>query len=277
MPARNTATSKADSFQLEPKGGRDTAPQRKRDTAPESLPTTPVVAASPDPDPVAGEVPPTTASTGPATATGEASPTTSPSPSTAGSGPVPTSTAASFDPFDPAGLRLSQDFAAGAGVEKLLTRVPIRKPTKQEFVRVRSEPEYCLETAMIELKEDREFYLLTPQVAAALPGEWTLYRLYTAVSTRGVLFLWPCRLPDQERPNPWHETLLEAADLAKTEWVRVRADMDLGAYEIGKAVGDLPPPAWTGDSLGELLKIGFGKRLVQGIDHPLVDRLLGRA
>jgi len=33
-------------------------------------------------------------------------------------------------------LRLSRDYTQTAGVEKLLTMVPVRKPTKTEFVRV---------------------------------------------------------------------------------------------------------------------------------------------
>ena len=39
------------------------------------------------------------------------------------------------DPFDPAALRLSQDFASSIGVKKVLTVVPCRKPNRHEFVR----------------------------------------------------------------------------------------------------------------------------------------------
>jgi hypothetical protein len=41
------------------------------------------------------------------------------------------------DPFDPENLRLGQSFIETAGVEKLLTTVPVRKPNAQDFVRVR--------------------------------------------------------------------------------------------------------------------------------------------
>ena len=46
------------------------------------------------------------------------------------------------DPFDPANLRLSQSFTETVGVKKLLTTVPVRKPSPQEFVRVHPDPEY---------------------------------------------------------------------------------------------------------------------------------------
>jgi hypothetical protein len=67
-----------------------------------------------------------------------------------------------LDPFDPAALRLDQSFA-GAGVKKLLTTVPVRKPGRQDFVRVHPGEDYRLTTAIVELKEEREFYLITPQ------------------------------------------------------------------------------------------------------------------
>ena len=40
------------------------------------------------------------------------------------------------DPFDPAALRLDQIFTDGTAVKKLLTTIPVRKPSRQDFVRV---------------------------------------------------------------------------------------------------------------------------------------------
>src|SRR5262249_29523335 len=64
------------------------------------------------------------------------------------------------DPFDPASLRLSQDYAADLGVKKALLTVPVRKPDKSWFVRVHPAEDYRLTTAVIELKEERETYLV---------------------------------------------------------------------------------------------------------------------
>jgi hypothetical protein len=63
------------------------------------------------------------------------------------------------DPFDPARLRLSQDFTAGQAVKKILTKVPVRKPDRHWFIRVRPGEEWRLSTPLIDLKEDRELYL----------------------------------------------------------------------------------------------------------------------
>jgi retron-type reverse transcriptase len=47
----------------------------------------------------------------------------------------PDASAGGPDPFDPASLRLSQDFPASMGVKKALLAVPVRKPDKAWFVR----------------------------------------------------------------------------------------------------------------------------------------------
>jgi hypothetical protein len=65
-----------------------------------------------------------------------------------------------LDPFDPASLRLDQTFTDGTAVKKLITTIPVRKPSRQDFVRVHSDPAYRLSpAAIIELKDDREVYL----------------------------------------------------------------------------------------------------------------------
>src|SRR5450759_5003783 len=77
------------------------------------------------------------------------------------------------DPFNPAALRLDQSYADTVGVKKLLTTVPVRKPSRQDFVRVNPDPRYRLTpAAIIEVKDDREVYLVLPGMAQALPGEF---------------------------------------------------------------------------------------------------------
>ena len=49
-------------------------------------------------------------------------------------------TPSSHDPFDPAALRLSQDYTATVGVKKLLTRVPVRKPSLSDLQALGHEP-----------------------------------------------------------------------------------------------------------------------------------------
>ena len=182
------------------------------------------------------------------------------------------------NPFDPASLRLSQDFGADLGVEKLLRQVPVRKPPRQDFFRVRADEVFRLDTAIIELKEDREYYLIAPEMRNQLLGELQPVRVFTCVNRQGVISLWPCKLPGLDgRQNPWHQTALEAAELAMKCWVRVVANMSLGGYETFAAQSDIPDPEWPEHTLQELLGIAFGSHFVDRPDHPLINRLLGRS
>jgi hypothetical protein len=150
------------------------------------------------------------------------------------------------DPFDPASLRLSQDFAADLGVKKVLTTVPVRKPDKTWWVRVHPAEDYRLPTVVIELKEERETYLVGPALRAELATEATLSprTIFTGVNRQGTVFLWPVRLPGPDgKIDDWSRSALEAAQRAMTTWVRVTANMNLGAYDISEATGPLPDPS----------------------------------
>jgi hypothetical protein len=181
------------------------------------------------------------------------------------------------NPFgDLSALRLDQSYADTVGVKKLLTTVPVRKPNRQDFVRVHPDPGYRLTpAAIIEVKEDREVYLVMPSMAQALTGEFATVTLLTTINRQGTLHLWPVKLPDpQGRQNEWHRSAA-GAERAMKKWVRVTASMSLGAYEIFEAGGDLPDPVWPDFSFQEILKIAFRERLVDRPDHPLVQRLQG--
>jgi hypothetical protein len=58
-------------------------------------------------------------------------------------------------------------------------------------------------------------------------------------------------------------------------WLRVQANMDLGAYELRRAMHEIPAPVWPTHTLHELLKIAFRDRVVDRLDHPVVKRLHG--
>jgi hypothetical protein len=179
------------------------------------------------------------------------------------------------DPFDPESLKLDQSFM-GSSVKKLLTTVPVRKPFGQHFVRVHPAKEYRGNFALIEVREEREFYLVPPRIARELPGEFSLRTLFTAITRQEVLFLWPVILPDPEgRHNEWHRSAGEAALLAQKKWIRIRSDMALGAYAIYEAQGELSEPVWPEYSFRELLKIGFRDHLVDSFDHPIIKKLRG--
>jgi len=182
------------------------------------------------------------------------------------------------DPFDNLdNLRLQQNFAETAGVKKLLRTVPVRKPNKQDFIRVHPDPAFRENFPMIELKEDREEYLIAGSgLAGELASEIVNKTLYTAVNRQGVVFLWPVRLPSPDGKDLlWNSSAREAASEAIKTWIRVSSNMSLGAYELIAAEGITVEPQWPPVSFQELLRIAFRDRVITSLDHPVVKRLHG--
>ncbi len=184
------------------------------------------------------------------------------------------------DPFDLSRLRLSQDFIAAAGVKKLLTTVPVKKPSKEWFIRTHPSPEYHIDSCVIELKEDSEIYLVDPTLWHDLASESTFgpRAFITTISRQGIVFLWPIRLPGPDgRLDDWNRSALEISQTAANKWVRVQSNMSLGAYEVYEATAVWSDPEWNIPPLQELLRIAFKDKFVRSLDHPVIRRLRGEA
>jgi hypothetical protein len=185
------------------------------------------------------------------------------------------------DPFDPARLRLSQDFATTLGVKKLLLTVPVRKPAKEWFIQVHAGEEYRLQTAVIELKEDREMYLVDRTLWAELATSEATFgqrAIYTAANRQGTVFLWPIRLPGSDgKLDEWNISALDAAQRAAGNWVRIAANMNLGAYDVFEARAELPDPEWPAESFHDLLRIAFKNKFIDSLEHPVLKRLRGES
>jgi hypothetical protein len=193
-----------------------------------------------------------------------------------------TETVAPPDPFSVEALRLGQNFVEKSGVRKLLTTVPVRKPSKQEWIRVHPDESYRDIFAVIKLEEDGDFYIIAPAIARELMNETLAVTIYTVINKQGVVFLWPVRVPNPDaRVNAWHTSAIEAAEMAMKRSIRVKANTALKAYEIALQDDPIPEidPVWPDLSFAELLSIGFRKvgRLVDSLDHPVVKKLQGRS
>jgi hypothetical protein len=187
--------------------------------------------------------------------------------------------AAAPDPFDLNQLRVPIDYEADAGVRKLLTTVPARRPHRQEWIWVHPGEDYRETFMCVELKEENEIYLCFPHVARELPGEIGQRMLYTVQNASRVTFLWPVKVAAPgERLDSWSTSAHEAAAKAMTERIRLSANRGLGAYEImttqSQPIGF--EPKWPEASFQELVKLAFrGGRLIENFDHPVIRQLRG--
>ena len=180
------------------------------------------------------------------------------------------------NPFDLASMRLSQDFAPAIGVKKKITTVPVRKPNRQEFVRVHPDSMYRLDTAVVELKAERETYVVAQSLWPEVHGELIPKRLLLTMTRQNVLILWPIRLPGEDgRIDQWNQSAMIASERAIQCWVRVASARPLGAYELFEAPADLPDPEWPEISFQEIFDIAFRGYQIDDINHPVLKQLRG--
>jgi hypothetical protein len=180
------------------------------------------------------------------------------------------------NPFDPKKFRIGQRFGESIDSRPVIASVSVRKPHRQWWVRVHPDPSMSIETCVLQLEQDQQFYLVDPGLAPALPGEATAMTLYFSINMSSGLFLWPVRLPNEDgQQHECHGTAHRAAELARTEWIKIAWDRPNSNYAVVRARGQVPEPTWPHADLSKILSIAFKDRFIDSLDHPIVRRLMG--
>lgn len=175
-------------------------------------------------------------------------------------------------------MRLSANYGSTLGVTKLLTKVAVGKAKPAVFFRAHPDDGMTFAAMVYEDKEAREQYLVDPSVAQELGGLVRPVLLCAAIDRQNNPFLIPVPLPGEDGSrNPWHESLAQAVEHAKKVWLRISANMHVGAYDIYVAEGTLPEPAWPAHDMDALVQVAFRGKIITSLDHPVVQSMLGRA
>lgn len=173
-------------------------------------------------------------------------------------------------------IRIDPASTVDPSVVRVTPHIPIRKPSKESFIRVH--PEYSLDTTVLELKEDQSVQLVNPTLRSALATESCVVvrRLALGITRQGTPFIWPLRLPAEGKRDLWAMSALEAAEAAKSQWIRVRANLSLGGFEYDVARLDWEP-VWPAEPFNELLRKAFKGAHIESLDHPTLKMLRGEA
>ena len=119
-----------------------------------------------------------------------------------------------YKPPDFSKFALSQNFGAQIKVIKRLTTVSVRKPSKTQWFQIH--PEYKLDVLLSKYGDSGDdYYIVEPSLAHQLEDLAQAFRLFVGADRQGVVFVWPLRLPEEERPLNWHLSALEAASNAE--------------------------------------------------------------
>jgi hypothetical protein len=183
----------------------------------------------------------------------------------------------SADPFtDISKMRMSQEFANEIGLEKLITKITVGKPNKQWWVRVNRDPKYRFETALLEIKDKNEMYLVAPDLWSPLADEIIRVVIFVGINRQGVIFFWVVRLPGADgKHNEWHQSALKAATIAMDHWVRVTANQSAKGYDVAKSKDKLDEPKWPDVAFEEMFKIAFKDLFIDSMDHAVLKELRG--
>jgi hypothetical protein len=173
-------------------------------------------------------------------------------------------------------LRLTQNFGETLGVKKVLTTVPVGRPSKDRFFRTHKSPNMVFPAMLLENKATNEVYLASAPIAGVLGTLVRPVELHAAIDRQGNPSLIPVPLPDQNgNRNPWHQSLADAVARSQETWIRITANKAIGGYDIYEANAKLPEPIWPTESMDTLLEVAFRGRILNDPNHPVVVDLLG--
>jgi hypothetical protein len=178
--------------------------------------------------------------------------------------------------FDLQTIRLKQNYGENFATQKRVMRVPVTKPKKGNFFMVRTGDEWQIPVTIIEGDDNNESHLVLDHVAAEVPEFCRQVTLFTAIDRRNNIFLIPIPHPGPDgQRNSWHESLLRCLVEAQTRWVRVSSNREINAYDLHSAKGDLNAPEWPVMSFSAILNTAFQNKLIDSVEHPLIQKLWG--
>ena len=93
-------------------------------------------------------------------------------------------------------IRLSPEDTAEIATKEVLTRIPVRRPRRDEFIRCHSDPAMSLAvTIYVDRNEQDDVYFVAPSMRGALAEDLKPVLLQLAITRKGVLFIWPLTIP----------------------------------------------------------------------------------
>lgn len=178
--------------------------------------------------------------------------------------------------------RLPPSWETGITVKKQITHIPVRRPDAPQWFRVRPGDEWVFDCFLYK-DDDSEPYLILPQFQQELlqQGLARPVRIYTLMlNGSNTLILSDVGLPDSEgKHNTWHKSRMEHYEVAKERWIRITANRSLSSYELWLPSGNLAEPEWPDqpETMQKALELAFKDRIIDADDHPVLNRLRGRA
>lgn len=160
--------------------------------------------------------------------------------------------------------------------QKVLTSLPVRKPKKDEWVRLH--PEIHTNAYIYEVFEERGCYVVLPSVVEPMLDLVRYVQLSLAVNYKGNPFVWPVQIPTERNPHAASISAFAGADRATREWIRI--SWGGKEYEVYRRRSAAAEPEWPTEISNASEMLRFASKagafeIIDSLDHPVVRRLLG--
>ena len=173
-------------------------------------------------------------------------------------------------------------FVDEGDVAEVQGAVALKKPGRERYFRAHSnKADYSTTLQVLEVKEDMELrgdYLVHPELStelsAFLQGQQSMIKrknVVLCVDGGGQIFVWPVAAVGSD--NQWHRSARKAVEEARSKWIRMIPAH--AGYRIFHPTTPIPEPEWPDTPFGELLDSAFEGRIIDSMDHPVIEYLAG--
>lgn len=160
--------------------------------------------------------------------------------------------------------------------QKLRTLVTFGKLPLDKYIRVRPKADAAYPCLLLQTKKPSDQYLVTDALQSLLQGHVRKALVRMAVDRDGEPYLVPEMAADSGlKLHRWSASWNMALKIAESRWVRVKANLATGSYEVFAATDDLATPRWPDESIEEMVEMAFDGRVISDADHPIVSLVLG--
>jgi hypothetical protein len=160
------------------------------------------------------------------------------------------------------------------GTIRLAPPPKVRKSTATEFIRVHPNLSYTV-MALTNVPGGG-FLFIAPKAAESIRDELRPVKIHACINREGELLFYPQVLAGKNgMSNTWSESLQQAMDVGKKQWVRIKAGNN--CYDITVAKAELGDPDWTEveKNMDELLEIAIKPCFIEHSDHVVLKKLRG--
>ena len=173
-------------------------------------------------------------------------------------------------------LKLSLDYLEKNTSTSVVTGIPVRKPKSTEYFRVRPGEDFRTTSMGFRYGHQNDFYLVASRAIAPISEILFPLKIVLCVSTEDAPFLWPLRLPTPDNDMQWFRSALMASEIAEGEWVKISANMGIGAYDLYTTESITKEPRFPDTDFAELVKLGFQGKIITSPDNQMVVELSGK-